>query len=201
MNILVVEDDRYISARLKNHLSKYGTVKVASNYLEAKQLIENGKHDLSFVDLNLGRTDLEGLEILPLVIQNGIYPVILTSQNEETTKLASFKNGCKKYFIKKKFLDDPDRYVRPIMDSLNDSVLKDFFNTKFLTNDKNLIESIKKLHKVVVSGSHNILLTGETGVGKTTIAKLIHEISGSKGRFVHLNIAEIKEDHFENSNK
>lgn len=194
MNILVVEDDQYISASLKAHLSKYGTVKVASNYYAAKETIEKGGFDISFIDLNLGDTDTDGLSVLPVAIQNGIYPVILTSQDEENKKLASFKSGCKKYFIKHKFLENPDKFVKPIIESLNESILDDFFKNKFLTKDEELINSIQKLHKVVVSGSHNILLTGETGVGKTTIAKLIHTISGAKGKFIHLNVAEIKEE-------
>lgn len=194
MNILVVEDDKYISSNLKSYLSKYGTVKVASNYFEAKEVIEKGGVDLSFIDLNLGDTDTDGLSVLPVAIQKGIYPVILTSQDEETKKLASFKSGCKKYFIKHKFLENPDKFIKPIMDSFNDSILDDFFNHKFLTRDEGLKDSIRKLHKVVISGSHSILLTGETGVGKTTIAKLIHTISGSGGKFIHLNVAEIKEE-------
>lgn len=194
MNILIVEDDKYISRSLKSHLSKYGSVREASNYIEAKKSIEMGDIDISFIDLNLGKTDLDGLSVLPVVIQNGIYPVILTSQDDESKKLASFQSGCKKYLVKHKFLDDPDKFIRPIIDSLNETVLLDFFKKDFLTKDSTLIDAIKKLHKVVISGSHNVLLTGETGVGKTTIAKLIHTISGAKGKFVHLNVAEIKEE-------
>lgn len=194
LNILVVEDDHYISMSLKAHLSKYGTVKVAADYFAARENIEREDFDLSFIDLNLGDTDTDGLSVLPVAIQHGIYPVILTSQSEESKKLASFRSGCKKYFIKHKFLENPEKFIKPIIESLNESILEDFFKNKFLTRDENLISSIHKLHKVVVSGSHNILLTGETGVGKTTIAKLIHAISGSKGKFIHLNVAEIKEE-------
>lgn len=193
MNILVVEDDQYISASLRSRLSIYGAVKVASNFFAAKEAIEKGAFDIALIDLNLGDTDTDGLSVLPVAIQNGIYPVILTSQDEEAKKLASFKSGCKKYFIKHKFLENPDKFIKPIIDSLNESILDEFFKSKFITKDQELIKSIQKLHKVVISGSHNILLTGETGVGKTTIAKLIHTISGSKGKFVHLNVAEIKE--------
>lgn len=194
MNILIVEDDRYIAKSLMARLAKYGNVHMASSYQEAKETIERTALDLSFIDLNLGNTDVDGLSVLPVAIQNGIYPVILTSQEEENKKLASFKSGCKKYFIKHKFLDNPDKFIKPIFESLDESLLKDFFETKFLTSDAELKNAIKKLHKVVVNGAHSILLTGETGVGKTTIAKLVHSISGSKGKFVHLNIAEIREE-------
>lgn len=194
MNILVVEDDRYISDTLKARLSKYGKVKVSSSFLDARKNIEENHFDISFIDLNLGKSDIDGLSVLPLAVQHGIYPIILTSQTEEDKKLLSFQGGCKKYFVKKKFLEETDRFIGPILDSLNESALDQFFESEFLTQDEELRTAIKKLHKVVVHGGHNILLSGETGVGKTTIAKLVHQLSGVKGKFVHLNVAEIKEE-------
>jgi two-component system NtrC family response regulator len=192
--ILLVEDDRYIAGNLKQRLSKFGSVVVANAPDQARAILENTHFDFSLIDLNLGLTDTDGIGLLPVVIQKGIYPVILTSQESQDKKLLSFQNGCKKFFVKHKFMDSPDKYLNPIIESLDEAPLDDFFKEKFLTKDEELKSSIKKLHKVVKSGSHNVLLTGETGVGKTTIAKMIHSISGRKGKFVHLNIAEIKEE-------
>src|SRR5690606_31376277 len=39
-----------------------------------------------------------------------------------------------------------------------------------------------------------IFITGPTGVGKTMIGKLLHQISRPEGPFVHLNCAEIAEN-------
>lgn len=43
----------------------------------------------------------------------------------------------------------------------------------------------------IVHSSLPILLEGETGVGKTSLARKIHEFSGKKGQFVHLNLSAI----------
>ena len=40
-----------------------------------------------------------------------------------------------------------------------------------------------------IKSENSILLTGETGTGKTTLAKEIHERSGKTGNFVHLNLS------------
>lgn len=52
-----------------------------------------------------------------------------------------------------------------------------------------LVNDNQKLTDEVVKSSLSILLEGETGTGKTTMAKKIHEESGRVGRFVHLNLS------------
>ena len=48
---------------------------------------------------------------------------------------------------------------------------------------------LEEVPKKVVLGRMNILLEGETGTGKSHLAKLIHDASGVSGNFVHLNLA------------
>jgi len=46
-----------------------------------------------------------------------------------------------------------------------------------------------QLSEEMLKSSLNILIEGETGTGKTTLAKSIHEESGRNGRFIHLNLS------------
>ena len=41
----------------------------------------------------------------------------------------------------------------------------------------------------IIQSQLNLLIEGETGTGKTTLAKKIHEKSGRSGRFIHLNLS------------
>ncbi|OPY76154.1 MAG: Limonene hydroxylase [Syntrophorhabdus sp. PtaU1.Bin058] len=69
--------------------------------------------------------------------------------------------------------------------------------TKFATKSKKMIELLETAIKASQFDS-NILITGESGVGKGLMAKLIHESSGRKDSpFVIINCAGIPEDLFE----
>jgi PAS domain S-box-containing protein len=69
--------------------------------------------------------------------------------------------------------------------------------TKFATKNKRMIEILETAIKASQFDS-NILITGESGVGKGLMAKLIHESSGRKeSPFVIINCAGIPEDLFE----
>lgn len=52
-----------------------------------------------------------------------------------------------------------------------------------------ITENENMVNDSVVKSLLNIMIEGETGTGKTTLAKNIHEESGRTGRFVHLNLS------------
>ncbi len=69
--------------------------------------------------------------------------------------------------------------------------------SKFLTFNKKMLDILDMVSKVAHFDS-NVLITGESGVGKGLIARLIHEGSGRRdGPFVKINCAGIPEDLFE----
>ena len=55
-------------------------------------------------------------------------------------------------------------------------------NLLVVTQEKQLSEKLIKSHI-------SVLIEGETGTGKTTLAKKIHDESGRNGKFVHLNLS------------
>ncbi|MBC7712173.1 MAG: sigma 54-interacting transcriptional regulator [Rhizobacter sp.] len=69
-----------------------------------------------------------------------------------------------------------------------DAVDIGFNRVHFLKPQLTVIENSSLPDKFIRSDI-SILLEGETGTGKTTLAKKIHEKSGRIGRFVHLNLS------------
>lgn len=62
-------------------------------------------------------------------------------------------------------------------------------NKLVLDSGKESIEKIQSLAKIPI----DITIEGETGTGKDTLAKKIHEYSGRQGRFVAINCAALPE--------
>lgn len=62
------------------------------------------------------------------------------------------------------------------------------------TNKDSLIgESFIEDNKRMIQSDLSILLQGETGTGKTRLAKFIHEKSGKPGKFVHINLSSFSQ--------
>ncbi len=64
---------------------------------------------------------------------------------------------------------------------------------EFLVGDGRRDCEESKVPESIVKSDLNILIMGETGTGKSRMAKYIHEGSGRRGKFVHLNLSAIPE--------
>jgi DNA-binding NtrC family response regulator len=197
LNFLIVEDDKLFRHKLKTQLDLFGNTSEASSKEQAMGQMAARKFDLCFIDLNLDEDSekFDGFDLVSFAHNKGLKTIVLTSHNGSYTKIESYKRGCAGYIVKKKFLTAPEKYIKPLMSKVDSFLLDDFFENQFITSHLPLIESIKKLKDVVTAGKHSILLTGETGVGKTSIAKLIHQLSGIKEeKFIHLNVGQIPDN-------
>lgn len=64
---------------------------------------------------------------------------------------------------------------------------------EFLVAESESSEEGHEIPESIMRSDLNLLLMGETGTGKTRLAKFIHEQSGKRGKFVHLNLSAIPE--------
>jgi len=75
---------------------------------------------------------------------------------------------------------------------------KNRFDTKYVLGDAPYFQFIKTKLTSIANSSSSIVITGETGTGKSLLAKYIHSNSIThKGKFVELNCASIPETLFE----
>jgi DNA-binding NtrC family response regulator len=189
LNILLVEDDLLSRLSLKSRLENYAVVTEAVTSLEAISLSEALSFDLAFVDLDL-EAELAGLNVVRALKSKNIHTIVLSGREDDAVIEEAYTLGCHDFLSK------------PFTKSAIDAVLGKFKNTKhdltkrlqevLLTEDQSLNSQLKVIEQALY-GDHPVLITGETGTGKTFLAKFIHELVGSEKPFVHLNCSEVSE--------
>ncbi len=193
LRILVVDDEKLSRLKIKAHLKDHYVVEAAT-YDDAVLKLNN-TYDLCFIDLNLDNTGVEllGLELLKLASQKGIYSVVMSSLHDETIIEHAYELGCSDYYSKgneeASIADTLNRYLL----SKNDYLENYIFTEVFPTKSKAQKDIIKKMVPVIATDLPLCLL-GESGTGKTFLAKEIHDQSKRSGPFVAVNCAALSED-------
>jgi DNA-binding NtrC family response regulator len=193
IRILIVEDDRYFRLALKHLLQDYGIIDEADSEESARELLHHNYYDLALIDMQLDRED-SGINILELAKSNRIHSIILSSNTDEAITEKAYQVGCDHFLSKIYYKDSLVPYVVKFIKNQKHEILHQFIKDEFITQDKELIQSLKQLTEINLKNRH-IFITGETGVGKTLIGKLLHRIHHSESEpFVHLNCSEIPEN-------
>ncbi len=193
LNFLVVEDEALMRMGLIHQLQKRGSCFEASNALHALRVAQKEKIDIAFVDLNL-EEPLAGLKLVKVFSKLGIYTVVLSGhEGEEEIRLA-YQEGCKDYLVKPLKAEALERILSKLSFVNEKKILEDFFSKRYLTQDAKTKATLEILEDILIS-DRPVLIQGETGTGKTLIARLIHELRfKNTENFVALNCAEIPEN-------
>ncbi|MDC0254745.1 sigma-54 dependent transcriptional regulator [Bacteriovoracales bacterium] len=192
IRILIVEDDKYFREELSEGLRSFGPIDEAETFLNAQDLLLNNFYHVVLIDLNLSGQN-EGLDLIGMASKKGSVPIVLTGHQQNEIISKAYSLGCRHYFNKLDIKSDIQKKLGPYLKALGEENFKDFFTKDFITQDKKLIKKIELLKYQNLNSDQKVLLLGPTGVGKTRIAKLIHELSQDKGEFVHVNVSEIPE--------
>lgn len=173
------------------------------------------------LDYGLESKELIGKSVYELEDKKVFNPSVaamVLKNNKEITAIQELKNGEKvivsafpiyendKISQVITFTRDINRYIKikNLYEELSDKIAQyDMFVKKlsydsevlgdYITNNEAFHQTLKSLHSVA-SYNINILILGETGVGKTLLAKKVHEISEQKsGKFIDVNCGAIPE--------
>jgi DNA-binding NtrC family response regulator len=193
LNILITDDDELFRLGLTVYLERFGKVSVASNKSEANALLETTKFDIAFIDLWM-HGEITGLDLVEKSASKAVYPVILSSSDEEENIIKAYELGCKDYLIKSNYRDSIDHLVEKYFSGKNENYLQKQILEEIITTDESIVKKIIQA-KTMMKNNQNIFIGGETGVGKTKLASLLNTLSGKKqSNFIHLNCAEIPEN-------
>lgn len=191
LKILIVEDDLLSRLSLKARLETQGEVHEASSKEDALILVEKISFDMAFIDLDL-ESELAGLEIIAGLSEKKTYTVVLSGRVDESVIERAYQLGCRDYLSKPFTKTSIELILKKYSNAANRVQTLQKLKDTFLTDDISLVKELEVIDQALLS-TRPILITGESGTGKTFLAKFIHQLSGSSTPFVHLNCAEISE--------
>lgn len=168
-----------------------GEVLEAPSRKDALILIKERDFDLAFVDLDL-EAELAGLDIIAALKEKNIYSVVLSGREDESVIEQAYLNGCRDYLAKPFTKSSIELIFKKFASEKNKKKSLQALKEIFLTSDDSLIRELEIIDQALLS-QRPILITGESGTGKTFLAKFIHELIDGTIPFVHLNCAEISE--------
>lgn len=201
--VLIVEDEVLLRKRLANHLERQGAeVMQAGTMEEARQSLQALSFDYALVDVNL--PDGYGLDLLAEgVFSPNTFIVIMTAEGGITRAVEAIRMGAHDYLAKP---FDPNelplvfhrcRLIR------NVHRLEEFRHSQESSSPENLFfgrqDDLKNQLKKIIRADERltkslppVLIEGETGTGKSSIARWIHDHGPRKAApFIEVNCSAL----------
>ncbi len=194
MKILIVDDEKEIVNLLVKFLMKKGYRRVTgeSSPERAIMLLKKGDFDLVISDLVMEPYD--GFDILKEAKKKKTDFIMMTAHATVESAVKAIKEGATDYIVKPFALDELLLKIKRIEKERKviqeNEILK---KTELIAYSPGMKKVLELVHNVAQT-DFPVLLLGETGVGKTLIAEMIHrESKRSTGPFVSLNVSGIPE--------
>ncbi|MBA9028560.1 sigma-54-dependent transcriptional regulator [Peribacillus huizhouensis] len=203
IKILTLDDEVEYTQTLFHILSNSGyAVKTSNSPIEAFEMMKNESFDVVITDLMMPTID--GIQVLKHIKE--YYPktqvIIITGYGTIENAVEAIKKGALTYFIKGHDPENLLQEIENIKSMKEEGVLKNLDNEKqfsevngFLleTKSKVFAKTLEIAQKAAKSNV-NILILGESGVGKEVFARFIHDSSRrSSGSFVPINCHSFSE--------
>ena len=201
--IVIADDEALARQSVAEFLREEGyQVYEAADGQAALQLLEQFDVDLILSDLRMPGVD--GLAVLQKVRE--LYPqtmlVLMTAYASVETVVEALRLGAQDYLLKPLLLDDLLHKVRRLLEHKRQAwevqllrrEVSRHFDFDHMVGRSLAMKEIFELLKKVAPTNATVLITGESGVGKEVVARLIHNHSLQKEHvFLPINCSAIPE--------
>jgi NtrC-family two-component system response regulator AlgB len=204
LRVMVIDDEKNIRATLALCLEQIGCeVTAVASQQGALDALARQRHDLAFLDLRLGGSS--GLDLIPRLLADvpDIMVVVMTAYATIDSAVEAIKRGATEY-IAKPFTPAQIRHVvdqcltrRNLTRQIHDLEfrLSEAAPDIDFESDSSKVRSVIDIAVKASASDVAVLLRGESGTGKTVLARMIHNLSPrARGPFVVVNCPTLSEE-------
>jgi DNA-binding NtrC family response regulator len=202
--LLLVDDDQHILDAMADWLRENGyDVDVATGFTDAERSLQANTYDLVLCDIRL--QDGDGFEVLHVCreLQNAPHVILLTGYGTVETGIEALRAGAFDLLTKPIIDQELELAIgralsqRQVLEE--NKQLKEQLDLKFgLENIVGQEAGMRKVYEIVDSIADTkatVLVTGESGTGKSMLARAIHRRSGRRnGPFVEVACGALPEN-------
>ena len=176
--ILIVDDEKNIVSSLTGILSDEGyEISTTSDGVEALEIIQKDPPDLVLLDIWL--PGMDGIEVLKTLktYNSGVEVLIMSGHGTIDTAVKATKLGAQDFIEKPFSLDRITESIQKVLQERNSFAVKEFNPSNSIKKLPACFETMSDVKKTIKSFSKNmkpVLLLGENGTGKETVARAIH---------------------------
>ena len=190
--ILIVDDEKNIVSSLTGILSDEGyEISTTGDGMEALEIIQKDPPDLVLLDIWL--PGMDGIEVLKTLktYNSGVEVLIMSGHGTIDTAVKVTKLGAQDFIEKPFSLDRITESIKNVLQARNSFITKEFNPSHAFKELLICFESMSEVKKGIKSFSKHmkpVLLLGENGTGKETVARTIHfQSRKSSLPFIKLN--------------
>lgn len=189
--MLLVDDDRLVLASMADWLRTQGfEVDTAANFLEGKGRIDRKAYDVAILDIRLG--DDDGFDLLTYCRQRrpATTVIMITGYGTVESAVEAIRMGAFD-FLTKPLIDDElqmalERALSQRKVIAENETLKAQLDLRFgmeniVGHDHRMLRVFDMIDSVADTKA-TVLITGESGTGKSMIARAIHRRSGRRDK-------------------
>ncbi|MBU3145332.1 sigma-54 dependent transcriptional regulator [Clostridium sp. CF012] len=198
-DILIVDDEAAYSKGLAKILEIEGyLVETVLSAEDAIVKINHKKYQMVVTDLMMN--GMNGIELLEKIIayDDDIKVILMTAYATISTAVEAMKKGAVSYFVKG---NDPVELIEEIEKAYKEYKKSEVSSKIYDKKEKSLLESENSEFKKIIDMARkvaktpvNVILLGESGVGKEVFANFIHAQSERKNKpFIAVNCHALSE--------
>jgi DNA-binding NtrC family response regulator len=194
-NILIIDDEKSVRFTLGRFLGKNGySLSEAEDGMTGLEIFRRERPLLVLLDLKM--PGMDGIECLRLLkkIDATVPVIIITAHGDIPTAVRAIQHGAYDFILKPPDFDLLILTIRRAVEKQKlEIALKASFETMF--GKSNAMKAVVEQVRQVAPSDFSVILQGETGTGKSFIARAIHGFSKrADGPFVAVDMGTIPEN-------